>query len=77
MDPIVALITAFASIGAATLASVAVVFAAQTRSTAKETHDLVNSKMTELLAAVAGQAYGKGFTAGEQSQRDRQTPPEP
>jgi hypothetical protein len=43
----------------------------------KETHNLVNSKMTELLAANAAQAHAEGVLTGEQSQRDRQSSPAP
>jgi hypothetical protein len=47
----------------------------ETRLTVAKTHELVNSKMTELIAASAGQAHAEGVIAGEQAQRDRAAEP--
>lgn len=38
------------------------------------THDLINSRMTELLKAATENAHAQGVAAGEQSQRDRAAP---
>lgn len=42
----------------------------------RETHFLINSRMDELLRMTRESARAEGVAAGEQSQRDRQSPPE-
>jgi hypothetical protein len=43
-------------------------------SKAAETHDLINSRMTELLKAATESAHAQGVEAGAQAQRDRSAP---
>jgi len=43
----------------------------------KQTHMLINSRMDELLAAARAASRAEGVAAGEQSQRDRSSTPEP
>ena len=43
---------------------------------ANRTHDLINSRMTELLDLTRAQARAEGYGAGEQAQRDRAADPQ-
>jgi len=43
----------------------------------KSTHELINSRMTELLLLAAKAARAEGVAAGEQSQRDRAAESQP
>lgn len=68
-DPVlIALIAAIASMVSAVVSSVAVV-------RIRQTHDLVNSRMTELLEVARGRSRAEGVIAGEQAERDRRSPP--
>lgn len=68
---IVALIGMVGSVASAGFAAWAVVRAGQARTQATTTHDLVNSRMTELLEVTRAASRAEGQAAGEQAQRDR------
>lgn len=75
-DPVlVALISAVASLATAIISALVLVQARSNGDQAKATHDLVNSRMTELLDASTGQARAEGVATGEQAQRDRSSEP--
>jgi len=61
---LVAIIVSVSGIVTATISAFALI---QT----KATHNLINSRMTELLRVAAAAAHAEGVAAGEQSQRDR------
>ena len=69
MDPAFSLIvtsgiTAVASVMAAALGAFAVIRAGQARSAAVQTHELVNSRMTELLEITRKAALAEGVIEG-------------
>ena len=63
----IAMIVALSGIVTATISAFALI---QT----KQTHMLINSRMDELLRTATTLARAQGVAAGEQSQRDRQSP---
>ena len=80
----IAMIAAFGSIVTSVLSIVVLILVNMALTKTRETHDLVNSRMTEFqktleLSAEAriGQAKSEGVLAGEQAQRDRAGPPQP
>ena len=77
---LIALIGVFGSIAAGAIAAAAAYFAAKAAAQGKETHQLINSRMDELLAAARALSRAEGVAAGEQAQRDRtaesQSPPD-
>lgn len=60
---------------AAIPAIIAAFYARNAAKGAETTHDLVNSRMTELLNASTGQAKAAGIAQGEQAERDRSSSP--
>ena len=58
---------AVAAIGAALLAGMAL-------DQIQKTHQLINSRLDELLKAARSLAHAEGVAEGEQAQRDRQSP---
>jgi hypothetical protein len=67
----IALITAVASMVTTIISALVLVQSRKNGDSQKATHELVNSRMSELLAAATGQAHAEGIASGEQSQRDR------
>lgn len=68
---IISLIAAIGSIASAAIAAYAVIQVGRARGSIKETHLLINSRMTELLRVAGEAARAEGIAAGEQAQRDR------
>lgn len=66
---IVSIIVAISGIVTASISAYALI-------QSKATHELINSRMTELLRVAAEAAHAAGVAQGEQSQRDRQAAPE-
>jgi hypothetical protein len=74
-DVLVALIAAAGSVLSAVMTVIVLIMVNVILNRTRQTHELVNSKMTELLAASAAQAHAEGILSGEQAQRDRMAPP--
>jgi hypothetical protein len=72
---LIALISAGASLVTACISALVLMQSRRNGDQAKVTHELVNSRMSELLAAATGQAKAEGIASGEQAQRDRSGPP--
>lgn len=69
-DIIVALVAAVGSIVAASLSALAVVLASQSKAQSRETHLLINSRMTELLELTRSSARAQGVKEGRESRDD-------
>lgn len=74
---IISLIGTVGAVLAALISAFALRQSAANGRQAVQTHELVNSRMTELLSAATGRASAEGVIAGEQAQRDRASEAQP
>ena len=68
------LATVLVALFAAVPAIIAALYARSAAKGSDATHELVNSRMGELLTAATGVAKAEGVAQGEQAQRDRSGP---